>query len=133
MRSLPSQFFPRTQTPGASPPFNQVPAAIWRLGCSPSRPIIFYPKCCFPPPQDDCRKLETELRDYKARAHALLKSKENELKSARDIVRCAKTSGCSEATRVGLGFSSAHRQFDVWGAAAKDGAPWSVSPAQAGE
>ena len=31
--------------------------------------------------------MEVELRDYKARAHALLKSKETELKAARDIVR----------------------------------------------
>jgi hypothetical protein len=38
--------------------------------------------------QDDCRRLEQELREYKARAHALLKSKENELRAARDMVRC---------------------------------------------
>ena len=37
--------------------------------------------------QEDGRKLESELRDYKARAHALLKAKETELRAARDIVR----------------------------------------------
>ncbi|KAL4857882.1 UDP-glucuronosyltransferase 3A2 [Chlorella vulgaris] len=37
--------------------------------------------------KDECRKVENELRDYKARAHALLKSKERELKAARDIAR----------------------------------------------
>lgn len=51
------------------------------------------PAAPLPPPrafitaQDDCARLEGELRDYKARAHALLKAKEGELKAARDIVR----------------------------------------------
>lgn len=39
--------------------------------------------------QDDCRRLEQELREYKARAHALLKAKENELRAARDMIKCA--------------------------------------------
>ena len=49
------------------------------------------PRCA---PQDDCQRLEGELRDYKARAHALLKAKETELKVARDIVRWARHVGC---------------------------------------
>lgn len=50
------------------------------------------PTCCpatSAPTQGDCKRLEGELRDYKARAHVLLKAKETELKAARDIVRCA--------------------------------------------
>lgn len=37
--------------------------------------------------REDVRRVETELRDYKSRAHALLKAKETELKTARDVAR----------------------------------------------
>ena len=37
--------------------------------------------------QQSVARMEAELRDYKARAHALLKAKETELRAAKDIVR----------------------------------------------
>lgn len=51
--------------------------------------------------QDDALRLEGELRDYKARAHALLKAKETELRSARDIVRCVRDGAAGFGRRWG--------------------------------
>lgn len=37
--------------------------------------------------REEAARLEAELRDYKARAHALLKAKTTELQSAKDVAK----------------------------------------------
>ena len=38
--------------------------------------------------QQAVQRLEAERQDYKARAHVLLKAKEKELRTVKDVVRC---------------------------------------------
>lgn len=76
--------------------------------------------------RDEAQRAEAELRDYKARAHALLKAKSTEIQSAKDVAREELQAALGEAERRALAAEEQLRQVCCWGLGT-----WPQGPARA--